>query len=61
MKLTRNCCRLGKAFEDLRVNLDGQLLLLNEFQVTRLYDCMRPLRKRLTHESIREVDEPLAR
>ena len=45
--------------EDLRVDVDGQLLLLDEPLVARLDDFFRPVGEGLSNERVAEVDEPL--
>ena len=52
---------LGEVVEDLRVDVDGQLLLLDEPLVARLDDGLGPVGEGLADERVGEVDEPLSR
>ena len=61
LKLTGDGGRLGEAAEYLRVDVDAQLLLINQPLVARLNDGLGPVRERLPHQRVRQVDEPLPR
>ena len=57
--LTRDGCGLVEVVEDLWVDVDGQLLLLDEFLVATLDDGLGPVGEGLADERVAEVDEPL--
>ena len=60
-KLTGDGGQLGEAAEDLGVDVDAQLLLVHQPLVARLEDAPGPVRERLPHQRVRQVDEPLPR
>ena len=57
--LTRDGRGLVEVVEDLRVDVDGQLLLLDELLVAALDDRLGPVGEGLPDERVAEVDEPL--
>ena len=57
--LTRDGRGLVEVVEDLRVDVDGQLLLLDELLVAALDDGLGPVGEGLPDERVAEVDEPL--
>ena len=50
-----------EAAQDLRVDLDGELLLLDKLRVARLDPHLDPVGERLLNQGVGEVDEPLTR
>ena len=50
-----------EAAQDLRIDLDSELLLLDKLRVARLDAHQDPVGERLLYQSVREVDEPLTR
>ena len=61
LKLTGYSGRLCEAAEYLRIYIDAQLLLINQPLVARLDDGPSPICKRLPHQRVSQVDEPLPR
>ena len=58
-ELTGDVGAVVEAAEDLRVDVDGELLLVEELLVPGLHDDSDPLAEGLADIGVDEVDEPL--
>ena len=59
--LTRDSRGLREELQNLRVDVDGQLLLVDKPLVARLHDCLGPVGEWLPDKRVCQVDQPLTR